>query len=163
MTVELDQFFTTQDKNNTVYTAVIISHPAIEDERLIKDYIGTKTLNVDGNNLEFKGAAVEVPEQSILGSDDEDKGALSFNRIGYDVLSKLMQIDNHATLEATTVRILTYKSDIAAPQESYTVFVDKFNLDARSVSLDLTTRNLNKATRNDQIISPDDFPGTKYA
>ena len=163
MTAELDEFFVTQNRDAAVYTAVIISHPAIEDERLIKDFIGNKTLNVDGVNYDFRGAAVEVPEQSILGSDDEDKGALTFNRIGYDVLSKLMQIDSHATLEAATVRILTYKSDIVSAQESYTVIVDKFDFTERAVSLGLTTKNLNKETRNDQIIAPDDFPGTKYA
>ena len=163
MTVALDKFFTTQNDTQAIYTAVIISHPAIDDERLIKDYIGTKTFNVDGVNLDFRGAAVEVPEQSILGSDDEDKGQLSFDRVGYDVLQKVLQIDNSATLEPATVRILTYKSDIVFAQESYTVFIEKFNFTKRGVSFDLTTRNLNKATRNDQIMAPEDFPGLKYA
>lgn len=48
MSDELKQFFSTQDGEKTVYTAVIISNPAFGAFRLVKNQIGNKTFNVDG-------------------------------------------------------------------------------------------------------------------
>lgn len=156
---EIKQFYITQDGEKAVYTAVIISHPAIGDFRLIKDYIGNKSFVVDGSTQEFMGAMVSVPEEAILSDDDIDKGTLSFSRIGYEVLNEVRKIDSYGKLEATTVRILKYLEGSSSPQSDYTAYVETFDFGVRDVSFSLTTRNLSKSTKNNEIFDPRYFPG----
>jgi hypothetical protein len=158
---EIKEFFAKQESGRAVYTAVIIYHPAFGEFRLVKDYIGDITFNVDGVNKVFMGAMVQVPEESILSSDDVDKGKLSFDRVGYDVMSEVRKIDDYPTLVAAEVRVLTYIEGVMAPQNDYSVFVENFNFSDRQVTLDLTTRNLSKSTKNDEIFDPDEFVGLR--
>jgi len=159
MSDELKQFFSTQDGEKTVYTAVIISNPAFGAFRLVKNQIGNKTFNVDGLDQVFMGAFVQVPEESILSSDDIDKGTLSFDRVGYEVLKEVRKLDDNPTLDATEVRVLRYLEGVTAPQNDYSVLVETFKFGIRTVSFDLTTQNLNKSTKNNEIFDPQFFPG----
>ena len=161
MNDDLKQFFVTQDGEKIVYTAVIISNAAFGEFRLVKNQIGNKTFNVDGDNKEFMGAMVEIPEESILSSDDIDKGVLSFDRIGYEVLTEVRKLDESPLLDATEVRVLRYIEGVEAPQNDYTVLVETFKFGIRSVSFELTTQNLNKSTKNNEIFDPQFFPGLK--
>lgn len=159
MSDTLKQFFVTQDGEKIHYTAVIISHPAIGDFRLVKNQIGNKTFNVDGVDQVFIGAMVDVPEESILSGDDNDKGQLTFSRIGYEVLSEVRKIDDWPTLEAAQVRVLSYLEGETAAQSDYSVLVENFNFTMREVSFDLTTQNLSKSTKNNEIFDPQEFIG----
>lgn len=159
MNDELKQFFVTQDNERIVYTAVIISNPAFGEFRLVKNQIGNKTFNVDGINKVFTGAVVQIPEESILSSDDVDKGALSFDRIGFEVLKEVRKLDTSPSLDATDVRVLRYLEGVTAPQNDYSVLVESFKFGIRNVSLNLTTQNLSKSTKNDEIFDPQFFPG----
>lgn len=159
MNDELKQFFVTQDNERIVYTAVIISNPAFGEFRLVKNQIGSKTFNVDGINKVFTGAMVQIPEESILSSDDVDKGALSFDRVGFEVLKEVRKLDASPSLDATDVRVLRYLEGVTAPQNDYSVLVESFKFGIRNVSLNLTTQNLSKSTKNDEIFDPQFFPG----
>ena len=159
MNDELKQFFITQDNERIVYTAVIISNPAFGEFRLVKNQIGNKTFNVDGVDKAFTGAMVQIPEESILSSDDVDKGALSFDRIGFEVLKEVRKLDASPSLDATDVRVLRYLEGVTAPQNDYSVLVESFKFGIRNVSLNLTTQNLSKSTKNDEIFDPQFFPG----
>lgn len=159
MNDELKQFFVTQDNERIVYTTVIISNPAFGEFRLVKNQIGSKTFNVDGINKVFTGAMVQIPEESILSSDDVDKGALSFDRIGFEVLKEVRKLDASPSLDATDVRVLRYLEGVTAPQNDYSVLVESFKFGIRNVSLNLTTQNLSKSTKNDEIFDPQFFPG----
>ena len=160
MSDRLKKLFTTQNSKVVIYTAVIISSPTMGAVNLIKDFLGDLTLNVDGVPTVFNGAMVEVPEQSILGSDDVDKGEIKFDRIGYEVVTKLRLLDNAPIFEPVNVRIMQYTSDdVTAPQNDYTVYAANFNVGARAVTIELTTQNLQKITRSDEIYNPSEFIG----
>lgn len=160
MTDRLKQLFTTQNSKVVIYTAVIIESPTLGAINLVKNVMGNLVFKVDGADTTFDGAMVEVPEQSILGSDDVDKGEIQFDRIGYDVVSKLRLLDDAPTFEAITVRIMQYSSeDTTAPQNDYTVYAANFNIGSRAVTIELTTQNLQKITRADQIYDPSEFIG----
>ena len=160
MSDRLKELFAGQNRKVVIYTAVIISSPTLGDVNLVKNVIGELVFNVDGAPTTFDGAMVEVPEQSILGSDDVDKGEIQFDRIGYEVVSKLRLLDDAPVLEPVTVRIMQYTSeDFTAPQNDYTVYAANFNVGARAVTIELTTQNLQKMTRADQIYDPSEFIG----
>lgn len=159
MSDQLKQFFITEEENRATYVCVIISHSAFGDFYLVKDQIGDKVFNIDGIDRTFMGAMVKVPEESILASDDIDKGSVSFDRIGYEVLTEIKKLDNQFTLEPTVVRVLRFLEGITAPQNDYSAFVESFNFGVRNVSFNLTSQNLSKSTKNDEIFDPKFFPG----
>lgn len=160
MSDRLKELFAGQNRKVVIYTAVIISSPTLGDVNLVKNVIGELVFTVDGTPTTFNGAMVEVPEQSILGSDDVDKGEIQFDRIGYEVVSKLRLLDDAPVLEPVTVRIMQYTSeDFTTPQNDYTVYAANFNVGARAVTIELTTQNLQKMTRADQIYDPSEFIG----
>lgn len=160
MSERLKKLFVTQNSEIIIYTAVIISSPTMGAVNLVKDFIGDITFTVDGTPTVFSGAMVDVPEQSILGSDDVDKGEIKFDRIGYEVVEKLRLLDNAPLLEPVTVRIMQYLSDnTATPQNDYTVYAANFSVGIRAVTIELTTQNLNKITRSDEIYNPSEFIG----
>lgn len=160
MSDRLRQLFTTQNSKVVIYTAVIIKSPTLGAINLVKGVMGDLTFNVDGVPTVFNGSMVEVPEQSILGSDDVDKGNIQFDRIGYDVVTKLRLLDDAPVFEAVTVRILQYSSeDLTTPENDYTVYAANFNVSERAVTIELTTQNLQKMTRADQIYDPSEFIG----
>lgn len=157
---DLQQFYQTQERNRALYTAVQISHPAITTIRLAHDQFGDITLRVDGIDRTFNGATFVVPEQAILASDQTEKGALSFNRIGYDVLEELRKTDDYIGFDPISVRVLQYLENITDPVSDYTAFADEVSLDARNVTIPLTVENFEKQTKADQIYTTDEFPGT---
>lgn len=159
MNDRLKKLFTTQNSKVVIDTAVIISSPTMGDVNLVKDLFGDFVFDVDGTPTTFSGAMVEVPEQSILGSDDVDKGQIQFDRVGYDVVTKLRLLDDAPTFEAVTVRILQYEQDVTAPHSDYTVYAANFNVGSRAVTIELTTQNLQKMTRSDEIYDPAEFIG----
>lgn len=156
---DLQQFYTTQPRAGRLLTAVEIKHPAINTVRLAKDQFQDQTLLVDGVNQTFKGASFAVPEQSILASDETEKGNLSFNRIGFEVLTELRKTDNYSGFESMVVRVFQYLDGISTPVSDYSVFAEEVNLDARNVTITLTTENFEKQSKADQIFTADEFPG----
>jgi len=160
MSDRLKKLFATQNDEVIIYTAVIISSQSMGSVNLIKDFIGDIDINVDGTPTKFVGAMIEVPEQSILGSDDVDKGSIRFDRVGFEVVTKLRLLDNAPAFESVSVRILQYASDdLTSPQNDYTVYAANFNVGSRAVTIELTTQNLQKITRSDEIYNPSEFIG----
>ena len=159
MNDDLKQFYATQQYPGTLYTAVEISHPAINTIRIVQEQFGDVTLNVDGVNRVFKGASFAVPEQAILASDETDKGNLAFNRIGYEVLTELRKTDDHIGFDPMTVRVLQYIEGTTTPVSDYTAEAEQPRLDARNVTIPLTTENFEKQSKADQIYTTEEYPG----
>lgn len=135
--------------------AVIINN----DIRLVKGYPLGRQLMVDGTMQQFTGSSFTVPEVSILESDETDKGALSFFRVGFEVRNKINEINGRTSVP---VRILVYIGSEANPQQDFTVFASSATLTAREARISLTTENLEKQGKADRIYDPNDYPALQY-
>jgi adenylate cyclase class IV len=159
---EYKEFFQGQPRDKARWTCVEIKSPSIGAFRLIKDYIGDKDLNdLDGILRTFNGADVSVPEKAILASDDTEKGAIAFERIGYDALTEVRKLDNASSPEDVTVNVLTYFEGNLDPDTYYQVYAKDFTFTKRGFEIALTTENLNKQTKANQIITADEFEGLR--
>lgn len=159
MNDELKQFYVTQDSERIVYNTFIISSPTIGEFRFVIDQSDNLDFYVDGATKEFIGCAASIPEQSILSSDDVDKGEVSFNRIGFEVVSEIRKLDDAPTFEAVTVRFLTYLDGEQDALYDYSVYMSNFTAGARQVKIQLTTENLEKQTKVNKIFDPSIYVG----
>lgn len=159
---EYKEFFQGQPRDKAKWTCVEIKSPSIGAFRLIRDYIGDKQLNdLDGILRTFSGAKVSVPEKAILASDDTEKGSISFDRIGYAALSEVRKLDNANSPENVTINVLTYFEGNLDPDTYYQVYSKDFTFTKRGFEIALTTENLNKQTKANQIITADEFEGLR--
>lgn len=159
---EYKEFFQGQPSDKARWTCVEIKSPSIGAFRLIKDYMGDKQLNDLGGVLQtFKGINVSVPEKAILASDDTEKGSISFERIGYDALTKIRPLDNANSPEDVAINVLTYFEGSLDPDTYYRVYAKEFTFTKRGFEIALTTENLNKQTKANQIITADEFEGLR--
>jgi len=161
MNDELKQFYVTQDSEKIVYNAFIISSPTIGEFRFVIDQSDNLDFYVDSEIKEFTGCAASIPEQSILSSDDVDKGEVSFDRVGFEVVSKIRKLDNSPTFESVTVRFLTYLEGERDALYDYSAYMSNFTAGARQVKLSLTTENLEKQTKVNKIFDPSIYIGLK--
>lgn len=161
MNNELKEFYTTQNSDKIIYYAFIISSDSMGEFRFVKNQTEDITFNVDSTPKIFSGISAELPEESMLSSDDTDKGEISFDRIGYDVITELRKLDNAPKFEAVNVRILQYIEGDLDPQSDYSVFMGNFSASEREVTLTLTTQNLNKQAKGNKTYEPNIYVGLK--
>lgn len=159
MNDELKQFYVTQDSGRIVYNAFIISSPTIGEFRFVIDQSDNLDFYVDGATKEFTGCVASMPEQSILSSDDVDKGEVAFDRVGFEVVSEMRKLDDAPTFEAVTVRFLTYLEGEQDALYDYSTYISNFTAGARQVKLALTTENLEKQTKVNKIYDPSIYVG----
>ena len=159
MNDELKQFYTVQDAESIVYNTFIISSPTMGEFRFVIDQSENLSFYVDGQTKEFIGCAASIPEQSILSSDDVDKGEVAFDRVGFEVVSEMRKLDDAPTFEAVTVRFLTYLEGEQDALYDYSAYMSNFTAGARQVKLSLTTENLQKQTKVNKIFDPSIYVG----
>jgi len=159
MNDELKQFYVTQDAERIVYNAFIISSPTIGEFRFVTDQSDDLDLFVDGETKTFTGCIASIPEQSILSSDDVDKGEVSFDRVGFEVVSEIRKLDYAPTFEAVTVRFLTYLEGQQDALYDYSAYMSNFTAGVRQVKIELTTENLEKQTKVNKIFDPAIYVG----
>jgi|GEM_PF-5947681 len=159
MNDELKQFYTTQDAERIVYNAFTISSPTIGEFRFVIEQSDNLDFYVDGATKEFIGCSASIPEQSILSSDDVDKGEVSFDRVGFEVVSEIRKLDYAPTFEAVTVRFLTYLEGEQDAVYDYSAYMSSFSAGARQVKLSLTSENLEKQTKVNKIFDPSIYIG----
>lgn len=159
MNDELKQFYVTQDSERIVYNAFIISSPTIGEFRFVIDQSDNLDFYVDSATKEFTGCVASIPEQSILSSDDVDKGEVAFDRVGFEVVSEMRKLDDAPTFEAVTVRFLTYLEGEQDALYDYSAYMSNFTAGARQVKLALTTENLEKQTKVNKIYDPSIYVG----
>ncbi len=159
MDAELKKFYTVQDADRIIYNAFIISSPTIGEFRFVIEQSKNISFYVDGELREFTGCEAAIPEQSILSSDDVDKGEVSFDRVGFQVVSEIRKLDDAPTFEAVTVRFLTYLEGEQDALYDYSAYMSNFSAGARQVKLSLTTENLEKQTKVNKIFDPSIYVG----
>ena len=153
---DLKEFYYTQDGTQIRYLCVEFYYSSFGYIRLVQDQVENISKNVDGQLVEFTASSAVIPEDLLFSTNENEKGKITFNYIGYDIRTKLISITDLTPISA---RILQYIGEDLNPSYDKVVSVGEISLNATSCTIQLTLGNAAKQAKVDRLFTAGKFPG----